>query len=84
MSTTSTMMIDKSQQAGRGKGWTPVSLGYDGIRFVAPVLHRRHDHGHLSDRFARTGTKSFGRADIAITNQHGETVACGQTHFEMG
>ena len=35
MSTCSTMMIEKCQ--GTGKDETPVSLGYDKLRFIAPV-----------------------------------------------
>ena len=77
MSTTSTMMIDKSQQAGRGKGWTPVSLGYDGIRFVAPVFIE--DTITVTYRIASLEPeRNRSVADIAITNQHGETVAVGK------
>ena len=36
MSTTSTLMIEKS--GGVGAAETPVSLGYDRIRFLAPVF----------------------------------------------
>ncbi len=77
MSTTSTMMIEKSKQAGRGKGWTPVSLGYDGIRFVAPVFIQ--DTITVTYRIASLEPeRKRSVADIAITNQHGKTVAVGK------
>ena len=77
MSTTSTMMIEMSQQGGRGRGWTPVSLGYDGIRFVAPVFIQ--DTITVTYRIASLEPeRNRSVADIAITNQHGETVAVGK------
>ena len=77
MSTASTMMIEMSQQGGRGKGWTPVSLGYDGIRFVAPVFI--HDTITVTYRIASLEPeRNRSVSDIAITNQHGETVAVGK------
>lgn len=76
MSTTSTMMIEMSQRGGKGKGWTPVSLGYDGIRFVAPVYI--HDTITVTYRIASLDperTRSL--SDITVTNQDGATVAVG-------
>ena len=60
MSTTSTMMIEMSQQGGRGKG---LDAGFARLRrnpLCRTGLHPRHDYGYLSDRFARTRTQSFG------------------------
>ncbi len=56
---------------------TPVSLGYDRIRFIAPV--------YLEDTVTVTyriqeiePERRRSRSDITVTNQDGETVAVGQ------
>lgn len=74
MSTTSTMMIEK---AGGGGVETAVSLGYDRVRFVAPVFIG--DTVTVVYRIigVDAGAKRS-RADIAVTNQHGATVAVGR------
>ena len=75
MSTTSTLMIEKS--GGVGSAETPVSLGYDRIRFLAPVF--------LGDTITVTYTiaetdpaRRRSRSEIEVTNQDGTLVAVGQ------
>ncbi len=75
MSTASTMMIDKSSRADMNE--TAVSLGYDRIRFIAPV--------YLGDTVTITyriheidEDRRRSRSEITVTNQDGETVAVGQ------
>jgi acyl dehydratase len=72
MSTCSTMMIDKCD--GTGQGETPVSLGYDRVRFLGPV--------YIGDTVTLTYTiveidpvKRQSLADIRVENQRGELVA---------
>ena len=75
MSTTSTMMIARCVE--RGIDETPVSLGYDGIRFIKPV--------YINDTVTVTYTISEidtarrrSRSNVEVVNQAGETVAVGQ------
>ena len=75
MSTTSTMMIARC--VGRGIDETPVSLGYDGIRFIKPV--------YINDTVTVTYTISEidtarrrSLSNVEVINQAGETVAIGQ------
>jgi 3-hydroxybutyryl-CoA dehydratase len=75
MSTTSTLIIEKS--GGVGAQETPVSLGYDRIRFLAPV--------YIGDTITVTykiieiePARRRSRSEIAITNQDGALVAVGQ------
>jgi 3-hydroxybutyryl-CoA dehydratase len=75
MSTTSTMMIDRSGTAGGDE--TPVSLGYDRIRFLAPV--------YLGDTITVTyriteidPERRRSRSEIEVRNQDGALVAVGQ------
>jgi len=72
MSTCSTMMIDKCRGATRET--TPVSLGYDRVRFLAPVF--------IGDTVTLTYTiaevdpqKRQSLADIEVMNQNGVLVA---------
>jgi len=72
MSTCSTMMIDKCRGATRET--TPVSLGYDRVRFLAPVF--------IGDTVTLTYTiaeinaqKRQSLADIEVVNQSGVLVA---------
>jgi 3-hydroxybutyryl-CoA dehydratase len=72
MSTCSTMMIDKCRGATRET--TPVSLGYDRVRFLAPVF--------IGDTVTLTYTiaevdpqKRRSLADIEVMNQNGVRVA---------
>lgn len=75
MSTASTRMIDQCQ--GISDTETPVSLGYDRIRFIAPVYFGDTITVHYKiaaiDPEQRRST-----ADIAVVNQHGATVAVAQ------
>jgi acyl dehydratase len=77
MSTCSTMMIDKC--AGTAGDETPVSLGYDRIRFLAPVYF-----GDTVTVDYRIGAIDIARrrstGDITIKNQDGTLVAVG-THI---
>jgi len=72
MSTTSTMMIARSIEKGIEE--TPVSLGYDRIRFVRPVF--------IGDTISVVYTiagidheKRRSTARVEITNQRDEVVA---------
>ncbi|HHZ67756.1 MAG TPA: dehydratase [Alphaproteobacteria bacterium] len=75
MSTTSTMMIARCVEKGIDE--TPVSLGYDRIRFIKPV--------YINDTVTITYTISEidterrrSLSNIEIINQKDETVAVGQ------
>lgn len=75
MSTASTMMIDRSVRQGIDA--TPVSLGYDRVRFVAPVF--------INDTITVTYTikeidrdRNRSRATVEVTNQDGTTVAVAE------
>ena len=79
MSTCSTMMIDKSQARSGPIDETPVSLGYDKIRFLGPVF--------INDTVKLTYTiteidpvKRQSKSSIEVKNQHGDLVAVG-THI---
>jgi len=70
-STCSTMMIEKCQGTARDE--TPVSLGYDRVRFLAPV--------YIGDTLNLTYTvaeidpvKRRAYSDIKVVNQSGELV----------
>ena len=72
MSTCSTMMIDRCQ--GTAGAETPVSLGYDRIRFLGPVF--------IGDTLTFTYTidtvdpvKRQSLSNIEVKNQHGDLVA---------
>jgi acyl dehydratase len=74
MSTASSMIIEKSRE---GADETPVSLGYDRIRFTGPVL--------LGDTITVSYTivaidleRRRSVSDIKVSNQHGELVAVAQ------
>ena len=73
MSTVSSMAIDDTREAAE----TPVSAGYDRIRFIKPVL--------LGDTITVTYTiaaidreRRRSTADIEVANQRGELVAVGK------
>ena len=73
MSTCSTLMIDKSNSTGPGRTESPVSLGYDKVRFLGPVF--------LGDTVNLTYTiieidpvKRRSRSEIKAVNQRGELV----------
>jgi len=75
MSTTSTMMIERSLR--RGIDSTPVSLGYDRVRFLKPVflgdtITVRYEIREIDAHSRRT------RAVVEIHNQHGEIVAVAE------
>lgn len=79
MSTCSTLMIDKSLARSGPIDETPVSLGYDRIRFLGPVF--------INDTVKLTYTvqeidpvKRQSRSSIEVRNQHGDLVAVG-THI---
>ena len=75
MSTTSTMMIAKS--VAEGISATPVSLGYDRIRFVGPVYFGDTvTVDYTISAVDQAQDRSF--ANIEIKNQVGETVAIGK------
>ena len=75
MSTTSTMMIDRSGTAGGDE--TPVSLGYDRIRFLGAVFIG--DTITVTYRIAEVDPeRRRSRSEIEVRNQHGELVAVAQ------
>jgi len=75
MSTTSTLMIEKS--GGASPEETPVSLGYDRIRFLAPVFIG--DTITVTYRIAEIDpARRRSRSEIEVTNQAGTLVAVGQ------
>ena len=75
MSTCSTMMIEQCQ--GTTQNETPVSLGYDRVRFLGPV--------YIGDTVTLTYTitevdplKRRSRSEIKAVNQKGELVGVAQ------
>ena len=75
MSTTSTLMIERSLE--KVNDVTPVSLGYDRVRFLKPVfigdtIMVRYEISELDPENRRT------RANIEMKNQDGELVAVAQ------
>jgi 3-hydroxybutyryl-CoA dehydratase len=75
MSNCSTMMIDKVN--GLSADETPVSLGYDRIRFLGPVFIG--DTVTLTYRIAEIDPeRRRSRSEIEVRNQDGELVAVAQ------
>jgi 3-hydroxybutyryl-CoA dehydratase len=75
MSTCSTMMIAKAY--GTASDETPVSLGYDRIRFLGPVFIG--DTITVTYRIAEIDPeRRRSRSEIEVRNQHGELVAVAQ------
>jgi 3-hydroxybutyryl-CoA dehydratase len=75
MSTCSTMMIAKA--SGTASGETPVSLGYDRIRFLGPVFIG--DTITVTYRIAEVDpARRRSRSEIEVRNQNGELVAVAQ------
>lgn len=75
MSTTSTMIIARCLEKGATS--TPVSLGYDRIRFLNPVfigdtITVRYEIVEITPSRKRT------KATIQVTNQHGKVVAVAE------
>lgn len=77
MSTTSTLIIDQCVSAGIDE--TPVSLGYDRIRFLGPVFFG--DTVTVNYTISEIDTvKRQSKSAIEVRNQNGELVAIG-THI---
>ena len=77
MSTTSTRIIEQCNMDGADE--TPVSLGYDRLRFIAPVFI--NDTITVTYTVAEVDTvKRQSKADIQVTNQNDDVVAVG-THI---
>jgi 3-hydroxybutyryl-CoA dehydratase len=75
MSTASSLLTE--QAAARGVPATPVSLGYDRIRFVKPVfLQDTVTVRYTVEEIDAVRQRS--RARIEVTNQHGEVVAVAE------
>ncbi|CAM5199176.1 Acyl dehydratase OS=Castellaniella defragrans OX=75697 GN=HNR28_003417 PE=4 SV=1 [Castellaniella defragrans] len=75
MSTASTLMIESTHDKSAGLE-LPVSLGYDGIRFLKGVrfgdtLTTHYTISEIDPERRRS------LSDIKVVNQHGETVAVG-------
>ncbi len=72
MSTASTMILQK--YPAENKDMTPVSLGYDRIRFLKPVfINDTITVNYTIEAIDREKNRSL--SNIEITNQHGELVA---------
>lgn len=79
MSAAGTALI--STVRARGDQTVPVALGYDGLRFVAPV----HPGDTVTTRYEVTAVDPARRrseARIEATNQRGETVAVAVHHMK--
>jgi 3-hydroxybutyryl-CoA dehydratase len=75
MSTASTLMIEKC--GGTAADETPVSLGYDRIRFLAPVFIG--DTITVAYRIAEVDPeRRRSRSEIEVRKQDGQLVAIGQ------
>lgn len=75
MSTCSSMMIERSR--GTESGETPVSLGYDRIRFLGPVFIG--DTVTVTYRIAEVEpNRRRAHSQIEVHNQNGELVAVAQ------
>ena len=75
MSTTSTMMIAKTLRPDREE--TPVSAGYDRIRFTGAVYI--NDTITVTYRIASIELdRRRSRSDITVNNQSGDTIAVGE------
>lgn len=75
MSTTSTMMIAKTLRPDREE--TPVSAGYDRIRFTGAVYI--NDTITVTYRIASIELdRRRSRSDITVINQSGDTIAVGE------
>jgi 3-hydroxybutyryl-CoA dehydratase len=75
MSTASTMIVER--HGGLAQGETPVSLGYDRIRFTAPVF--LGDTITVNYTIAEVDpTRRRARSKIEVINQQGETVAVAE------
>lgn len=73
MSTASSMMVAQAK-GSHINGETPVSLGYDRIRFVAPVFFG--DTVTIDYRIVAVDPlKRRSQAEVKATNQHGQVVA---------
>lgn len=75
MSTTSTMMIERS--LAKGIDCTPVALGYDRVRFLAPVffgdsIRVTYTISEIDESHRRT------RAKVEVHNHRGELVAVAE------
>ena len=72
MSAASSLAVDRGLKVI--EGMSPVSLGYDRVRFLKPVFIG----DTITVTYTVTRTDSAARrsyADVAVRNQHGETVA---------
>lgn len=79
ISTASSRMIEESLR--RGIDSTPVSLGYDGVRFLKPVYINdtvtvTYTISRIDEEHRRT------LANVDVTNQRGELVAVGKHHLK--
>jgi acyl dehydratase len=74
MSTASSLILERYTAFA---GATPVSLGYDRIRFIKPVFINDTITVHYTvETFEQERQRTLSR--IEIVNQHGETVAVAQ------
>lgn len=72
MSTASSLIIEKYPSDDNHS--TPVSLGYDRIRFIKPVfINDTITVRYVVEKFDRKSRRSL--SNIEITNQHNEVVA---------
>lgn len=75
MSTASTMMIERSLEKGIDS--TPVSLGYDRVRFLAPVFFGDTVNVTYTIKEVDVDRRRT-RADVEVRNQDGKLVTVGE------
>lgn len=79
MSTAAAKMLETTQSSGSES--TAISLGYDGIRFLAPVFFG--DTVTVQYTIVSIDAdRSRALADMIVTNQRSETVAVGKHHLK--
>ena len=66
------MMIEKCH--GTAGDETPVSLGYDKVRFLGPGLHRRHARRSPTPSSRSIRPSGAPHSEIKVVNQKGELV----------
>ena len=75
MSTASNIMIDKSNRPNMD--YTPVSLGFDRIRFIGAVyINDTVNVTYCVKEINLEGRRS--RSEVTVTNQSGKTVTTGE------
>jgi 3-hydroxybutyryl-CoA dehydratase len=77
MSTASSTMFSRHREKYISQGVSPVSLGYDRVRFLGPVFFGDTITVAYTIKTIESD-KARIRADIAVTNQRGELIAVAE------